>query len=74
MARTLRLRILYQGGAELRNPYAVIVVNPQRHPNVNVAGARRFGAFLTEPATQRMIAAFGKRRFGQPLFHVYKTP
>src|SRR5262249_13848170 len=48
LARTLRLRILYQGGAELRNPYAVIVVTPQRPPNVNVAGARRFAAFLTE--------------------------
>src|SRR5207247_2204741 len=32
LARSLRLAILFQGDPSLRNPYAVICVNPRRHP------------------------------------------
>jgi tungstate transport system substrate-binding protein len=71
LSRTLRLQILFQGGAALRNPYSVIVVNPARHRGVNVAGARQLSAFLLERETQRQIAAFGRDRFKQPLFHVF---
>jgi len=71
LSRTLRLRVLFQGGADLRNPYAVIVVSPARHPGVNVEGARRFAAFLRARKTQRLIRDFGKDRFGQPLFHTW---
>jgi tungstate transport system substrate-binding protein len=71
LARSLRLTILFQGDPSLRNPYAVICVNPRRHPRVNIAGARQFAAFLLAPRTQRFVAGFGRDRFGQPLFYLF---
>jgi tungstate transport system substrate-binding protein len=58
----------------LLNPYGVIPVNLQKHPNVNAQLAEQFAAWLTSPATQAKIAAFGQDRYGQPLFHVGLPP
>jgi tungstate transport system substrate-binding protein len=52
----------------LRNVYSVLRVNPERFPAVHAEAARRFEAFLTEPATQRRIASFGADRLGRALF------
>jgi tungstate transport system substrate-binding protein len=73
LSRTLPLQVVFEGGPALRNSYAVICVNPQRHPGVNIAGARQFAAFLLLPETRKFVGAFGKVGFGQPLFHVYPT-
>ncbi len=69
LSRSLHLTVLFQGDENLKNPYAVIVVNPAKHPRVNVGGARRFAAFLLQPDVRTLISTFGKDRFGQPLFH-----
>jgi tungstate transport system substrate-binding protein len=61
------LRILVEGDPRLRNPYGVIVVNPQRHPQVKVDLARRFVDWLVSGAGQAAIASF--RVDGQVLFH-----
>ncbi|WP_025745787.1 substrate-binding domain-containing protein [Kallotenue papyrolyticum] len=53
----------------LRNPYGVLLVNPQRHPSINAELGRQFIAWLTTPETQQRIGAFGRERYGQPLFH-----
>jgi tungstate transport system substrate-binding protein len=53
----------------LLNPYGVIPVNPQKHPNVNAQLAEQFAVWLTSPATQAKIAAYGKDKYGQPLFY-----
>lgn len=74
LRRTRQLQVMFEGGAELRNPYAVIVVNPRRHPRVNSTGARRFAAFLLRPKTQQLVARFGKDRFGQALFSPFPRP
>lgn len=49
------------------NRYSVIRVNPEKH-NVNETAALAFAEFLTSPAAQRIIAEFGRERYGQPLF------
>lgn len=64
----LDLEVLFQGDSTLRNPYHVYAVNPARHPRVRHAEAKRFIGFLVSPATQRAIAAFGRERYGEPLF------
>lgn len=74
LSRTLKLRVLYEGSPDLRNPYTVIVVNPGKHPGVNAVGARRLAAFLLQPETRRLIGEFGESRFGQPLFHTWSFP
>ncbi len=64
----LSLSLLVEGDAKLFNTYHVIVVNPDKHANVNVEGARAFAAFITSSATQDLIRTFGEDKYGQPLF------
>ena len=49
------------------NRYSVIRVNPEKH-SINEAAALAFTEFLTSPAAQRIIAEFGRERYGRPLF------
>ncbi len=64
----LGLVMLFEGDRTLRNVYHVYAVNPSRHPGVKHAEARAFIAFLVSGPIQRAIAAFGRDRYGQPLF------
>lgn len=68
MGANLHLVIISEGDPRLYNVYHVMVVNPQKHPLVNVVGARAFAAYLTSPEAQSLIGRFGQERFGQPLF------
>jgi tungstate transport system substrate-binding protein len=70
MKDRLDLVVLSSPSAELRNDYSVIIVNQNEFPTVNAAGAERFAAFLVDPATQKLIGAFGTDKYGQPLFFV----
>jgi tungstate transport system substrate-binding protein len=53
----------------LYNPYGVMVVNPDKFPGVNAAMGSSFVQWILSPATQEMIGAFGKDKFGQALFY-----
>ncbi len=64
----LQLEILLEGNNALLNVYHVITVNPDKWPEANYEGALAFAKFLTNPATQKVIAEFGLKEFGQPLF------
>ena len=70
LQKTLNLDILVEGDERLYNVYHVIVVNPNKHPHVNVEGARAFADFITSPDVQAIIEKYGVDQFGQPLFHV----
>ncbi len=65
----LQLEILLEGDNTLLNVYHVITVNPDKWPKVNYDGAIAFAKFMTDPATQAVIAEFGVDKFGQPLFY-----
>ncbi len=67
---TLSLDILVEGDPRLYNVYHVIVVNPDKHPDINVEGARAFADFMTSPQVQDIIREYGVDKFGEPLFHV----
>jgi tungstate transport system substrate-binding protein len=64
--KNLDSKILVQGGQPLQNPYHVIVV---KHAGTNVGCARAFSRWITSAPIQRLIAGFGKSRYGQALFH-----
>jgi tungstate transport system substrate-binding protein len=64
----LNLDILFEGDPFLINVYHVITVNPEKWPNVNLAGAKAFADFVTSPEGQKIIAEFGVKEYGQPLF------
>ncbi|WBL37478.1 substrate-binding domain-containing protein [Tepidiforma flava] len=64
----LELTVLFAGDAALQNVYHVYVVNPEKHPGVKAAQARAWAAFLVSDEAQQVIAAFGRDRYGEPLF------
>ncbi len=71
LARTLEgidLEIMVEGDSRLFNPYGVIAVNPELHPDVNAAGAAAFIEWMTSVETQQLISEFGVAEFGMPLF------
>ncbi|RQO55416.1 tungsten ABC transporter substrate-binding protein [Paucibacter sp. KBW04] len=52
------LALLVQGDSRLYNPYAVIVVNPAKHPHVKLKEAQAFADWLVSPGGQRAIADY----------------
>jgi tungstate transport system substrate-binding protein len=60
------LRILVEGDATLFNQYGVMLVNPQRHPQVKAAEGQVFIDWLVSPAGQTAIA--GYKLGGETLF------
>ena len=64
----LGLTVLFQGDPGLRNVYHVYAVNPAKHPKAKRPEARQFIDFLTSPAIQHAIGAFGRERYGESLF------
>src|SRR5207245_780634 len=59
---------LVDGDPLLYNVYHVLELNPKNAPRINAAGGKAFAEFLVAPATQALIAEFGKSRFGRSLF------
>jgi len=68
MKKNLKLDILLQGEAALLNIYHVMQVNPEKFPKVNADGAKAFDDFMVNADTQKLIADFGKDKYGQALF------
>jgi tungstate transport system substrate-binding protein len=62
------LEILVEGDPFLLNVYHVIIVNPEKWPSVNLAGAKAFADFITSSEGQKIIDEFGVEKFGEPLF------
>ena len=62
----LDIELLYQDDPPLFNPYGIIAVNPERHPDVNYSGASKLIKWITSPPAQKMISEFKIK--GQQLF------
>ncbi|MCC7448515.1 MAG: substrate-binding domain-containing protein [Anaerolineae bacterium] len=54
----IALDILVEGDPDLFNPYGVIPVNPDKHPNVNAKLAQAFIDWITSLETQQLIASY----------------
>ncbi|MCH9036432.1 MAG: substrate-binding domain-containing protein [Chloroflexi bacterium] len=69
LARTkLDLVVLTEGDEMLFNPYHVMIVNPEKFPNVQAELARLFVDFLLSEETRQAINEFGRDKYGQGLF------
>jgi tungstate transport system substrate-binding protein len=64
--KNLDSKILVQGDPQLQNPYHVIVI---KHTGTNVGCAKAFSDWITSAPTQKLIGQFGRRQYGQALFH-----
>jgi tungstate transport system substrate-binding protein len=62
---------LVKGDKALYNPYGVIAVNPEKHPDlkINYKGATAFIDFITGGQGQKIIKEFGVAEYGKPLFY-----
>lgn len=67
MQDKLELEIVYEGGIDLANPYQVILVNPERHPDINHTGAQNLQDWLVSPKAQQLIDSFTVN--GEQLFY-----
>ena len=67
----LILVVLVEGDSILFNPYGIIPVDPEKHPDlgINYQGAMKLVEFITGQKGQDIIREFGKEKFGQPLFY-----
>jgi tungstate transport system substrate-binding protein len=66
--KNVALVSLVEGDPALLNIYHVMEVNPAKFAKVNKDGAKAFAAFLLSAEGQDMIKAFGREKYGQPLF------
>ncbi len=74
------LKIVVEGDAALFNPYHIMAVNPEKHPNVKYGAAMQYISFLTSQQGQKIILNYGidyaldpstgarKPSFGEALF------
>lgn len=58
--------IVIEGDEALFNPYGIIMVNPEKHPNVNVEASQKFIDWMLSEEGQQAIASFEVQ--GQQLF------
>jgi tungstate transport system substrate-binding protein len=66
----LDLAVAFEDDPLLINPYAIIAVNPQKHPHVNHAGAERLVEWMTSQRARDLIANY--RINGRELFHLFE--
>lgn len=71
-SNNMSLQLLFEGGAELSNPYHIMAVNPARHPHVDRASAGLYMDFITSDAGRELIDSFTID--GQPLFFAKPVP
>lgn len=69
MQDRLKLKILvYDYSEYMKNPYSIIIVNSQKHKNINKQGAQKFFDFMTSEKVRNIINEFGKQQYGESLF------
>lgn len=65
----IKLQVLVEKDEALLNRISLIPVNPKKFPRVDAVSTAAFVAWLTAPAKgQRIVADFGKEKYGAPLF------
>jgi tungstate transport system substrate-binding protein len=65
----IKLAVLVEKDEALLNFISLIPVNPQKFPKVNYTNTMKFVQWLTSPEKgQKIIADFGKDKYGSPLF------
>ncbi len=68
MQGNLELKVVVENAPDLLNQYGIIVVNPDKNPNVHQDEAQQFLEWMLSKETQQKIGAFGVETYGQALF------
>ena len=64
------LTMLMEESEELKNTYSMIAVNPEKWPDANIDGANAFIEWMQSEKATKLIAEYGVKEYGQPLFFV----
>lgn len=67
MEENIELVVLVEGSKVLFNPYGIIAVNPEKHPDVNNKGAMSLIEFITSEKAKDLIDGYTLK--GKQLFH-----
>lgn len=62
------MQILVEGDPEMRRPYVVMEVNPEKFPNANAEGARALTDWMAGEPGQRFLIEYGKTVADGPEF------
>jgi len=70
-AKVKNLKVLVEGP---KNEYEMCLVNPEKNPNLryNQEYAQRFYDFCLSEKGQRIIATFGTKEYGEPVYFIFK--
>ena len=69
LKNAIKLQVLVEGDEALLNRISLIPVNPKKFPRINSADTATFVAWLTAPDKgQRLVAEFGREKYGASLF------
>jgi tungstate transport system substrate-binding protein len=68
LEKNLKLQVVNQGDPAYLNIYHVMTLNPERNPQVKSEAGKAFADFIVSAEAQKLIAEYGKDKFGQPLF------
>jgi tungstate transport system substrate-binding protein len=69
LKHTLDLDMLFQGDEILNNNYHVMIINPEKYPDLNHDGARAFEDFMLSRKAQEFLNVYGVEEYGQQLFY-----
>jgi tungstate transport system substrate-binding protein len=64
----LKLVVLFEGDPMLINRYHALTINPKLFTDAHYELAKKFVDFLKSDRGQKIIATFGKEKFGEPLY------
>lgn len=62
------IEVLVENDEILLNYITLIPVNPEKFPNINAEGARKFVEWLVSEEGQKIVKEFGVDQYGEPLF------
>ena len=69
LKNSIRIQVLVEGDEALLNRISLIPVNPKKFPRINATDTATFVAWLTAPDKgQRLVAEFGREKYGASLF------
>jgi len=72
MKDKLNLELLMGESDDMKNTYSLIACNPEKNSGLNSEGANAFIEWMLKEETLKLIADYGKDKYGEALFLIIK--
>ena len=67
------LKIVLGEADDMKNPYSMIAISPDKWPDTNIEGANAFIEWMTSDKASKLIAEYGVAEYGEPLFFLQES-